>query len=167
MRTTHRILVNDEYIGTAQRRLIARNRGWKLIYQKWWVRWPPRVALFAFVVTSLFVETLRPVAALCGALLLLSFGGEAFKQWSLAKSREGVRTKGSTNIVTLDDQGIEASTIFGTSHLNWKIVLEPVIYPDGVLIKLSRVNMIWLPDSALVEGSPAEVRQLLAANVKG
>jgi len=46
-------------------------------------------------------------------------------------------------------------------------VLEPVIYPDGVLIKLSRVNMIWLPDSALVEGSPAEVRQLLAANVKG
>jgi hypothetical protein len=45
-------------------------------------------------------------------------------------------------------------------------MLKPVIYPNGVPIKLSRANMIWLPDAALVEGSPAEVRQLLAANVK-
>jgi hypothetical protein len=45
-------------------------------------------------------------------------------------------------------------------------MLQPAIYPDGVLIKLSRVNMIWLPDNALVEGLPADVRQLLAANVK-
>ncbi|MFL6603675.1 MAG: YcxB family protein [Steroidobacteraceae bacterium] len=115
----------------------------------------------------LFVEVLRPAAALCGALLVLSFGGEAFKRWSLAKARERVRTKGSTITVTMDDQGIETSSAFGTAQLNWKIMLEPVIYSDGVLIKLSRVNMIWLPDTALAEGSPADVRQLLAVNVKG
>jgi hypothetical protein len=118
-------------------------------------------------VTCLFIEFLRPGAALCGALLALSFGGEASKRRSLAKARERVRNKGSTNSVTMDDQGIETSSAFGTSQLNWKIMLEPVIYPDGVLIKLSRVNMMWLPDKALVEGSPADVRQLLTANVKG
>jgi hypothetical protein len=167
MRTTHRILVNDEYIGAAQRLSISQNKTLRLIYQTWWVVWPPRVVLFACVVASLFVEVLRPTAALCGALLALSFGGELFKRRGLAKARERVRAKGSTNIVTMDDQGIETSSAFGTSHLNWKIMLEPVVYPDGVLIKLSRINMIWLPDTALVEGSPVDVRQLLAANVKG
>lgn len=166
MRTTHRILVNDEYISVSQRLLIAQNRGWRLIFQAWWVRWLPRVVLLAFVVTSFFVQILRPAAVLCGVLLALSFGGEAFKRRSLAKARERVREKGSTISVTMDDQAIETSTAFGASRLNWKIMLEPVIYPDGVLIKLSRVSMFWLPDAALVEGSPADVRELLATNVK-
>ena len=167
MRTTHRILVDDEYIRVAQHLSISQNRASRLIYQTWWVVWLPRILLLACIVTCLFIEFLRPAAALCGASLALSFGGEAFKRRSLAKARERVRTKGSTNSVTMDDQGIETSGALGTSQLNWKTMLEPVIYPDGVLIKLSRVNMMWLPDKALVEGSPADVRQLLAANVKG
>jgi hypothetical protein len=138
----------------------------RLLYQTWWVVWLPRLVLFACVVSSPFVEVLRPVAALCGALLVLSFGGEVLKRRGLAKARERVRTKGSTNTVTMDDQGIDTSSALGTSHLKWAIMLPPAIYPDGVLIKLSRVSMIWLPDQALVEGTPAEVRQLLAANVK-
>jgi len=167
MRTTHRILVNDEYIAAAQHLSIAQNRGLRLIYQTWWMVWPPRAILFACVVSSFFVEILRPTAALCGALLALSFAGEVFKRRSLAKARERVRTRGSTNIVTMDDEGIDTSSAFGTSRLKWAIMLQPAIYPDGVLLKLSRVNMIWLPDKDLVEGSPADVRQVLAANVKG
>ncbi|MFL6600871.1 MAG: YcxB family protein [Steroidobacteraceae bacterium] len=66
----------------------------------------------------------------------------------------------------MHDEGIDTSSALGNSHLKWTIMLQPAIFQDGVLIKLSRVNMIWLPDSALVEGSAADVRQLLAANVK-
>lgn len=33
-------------------------------------------------------------------------------------------------------------------------------------VKLSRLSMLWLPDQSLFEGTPAEVRQLLADNVK-
>jgi hypothetical protein len=167
MRTTHRILVNDEYIATTQRLSISQNRALRMIYQTWWVVWLPRAFLFTIVVSSLFVEIFRPTAAPCGTLLALSFGGEAFKRRSLAKARARVRTKGSTNIVTMDDQGIDTSSALGNSQLKWTIMLQPAVYPDGVLIKLSRVNMIWLPDNALVEGAPADVRQLLAANVKG
>jgi hypothetical protein len=36
-----------------------------------------------------------------------------------------------------------------------------------VLLEFSRPDMIWLPDNALVEGLPTEVRQLLAADMKG
>ena len=166
MRTTHRILVDNEYIETSQRLSISQNKALRLIYQTWWVKWPPRVVLSACVVAGVFLEPLRLAGVLCGVLLALSFGNEAFKRRTLAKARDRVRTKGSTSIVTMDDQCIETSGPFGTSRLNWQIMLKPVIYPDGVLIKLSRANMIWLPDAALVEGSPAEVRQLLAANVK-
>jgi hypothetical protein len=45
-------------------------------------------------------------------------------------------------------------------------MLQPAIYPDGVLVKLSRASMVWLPDNALIEGSPDEVRRVLAAKVK-
>jgi hypothetical protein len=166
LKTTHRFIVDDEYIAKTQRLAIAQNTTLRLLYQTWWVVWLPRLVLFACVVSFPFVEILRPVAALSGALLALSFGGEVFKRRSLAKARERVRTKGSTNTVSMDDQGIDTASALGTSRLKWTIMLQPAIYPDGVLIKLSRVNMIWLPDQALVEGSPAEVRQLLAANVK-
>jgi hypothetical protein len=45
-------------------------------------------------------------------------------------------------------------------------VLKPVINPNGVIVKFSPFSMLWLPDQALTEGTPAEVRQLLADNVK-
>jgi hypothetical protein len=66
----------------------------------------------------------------------------------------------------MDDQGLDACGFYGTSHLKWEAMLRPVIYPDGVLIKLSRGSMIWLPDSALIEGTQADVRQLLTANIR-
>src|SRR5207245_11016779 len=84
MRTTHRILVNDEYIAAAQHLSIAQNRGLRLIYQTWWMVWPPRAILFACVVGSFFFWILRPTAAFCGALLALSFASEVFSLRSLA-----------------------------------------------------------------------------------
>jgi hypothetical protein len=54
----------------------------------------------------------------------------------------------------------------GNSHAKWPGILPPVVYPDGVMVKFSRFALIWLPDRALVEGSPGDVRILLAENVK-
>jgi hypothetical protein len=44
--------------------------------------------------------------------------------------------------------------------------LVPLVYPNGVLLKFSRLSGIWLPDCALIEGSAEDVRKLLAENVK-
>jgi hypothetical protein len=32
-------------------------------------------------------------------------------------------------------------------------------------MRLSRLSAMWLPDETLIEGSPADVRQLLARNI--
>jgi hypothetical protein len=45
-------------------------------------------------------------------------------------------------------------------------LLKSVIYGNGVLLQFSRTVWIWLPDQALIEGSAADVRQLLAENAK-
>jgi hypothetical protein len=65
----------------------------------------------------------------------------------------------------MDENGIDIVGALGNSHRKWEAMLPPAITPDGVLIELFRVSGMWLPDRALVEGSPSDVRQLLAANV--
>jgi hypothetical protein len=53
----------------------------------------------------------------------------------------------------------------GNSHTKWTALLPPAVRPNGIALKFSRISILWLPDSALVEGSADEVRQLLAKNV--
>jgi hypothetical protein len=98
--------------------------------------------------------------------LALSFVGEIIGRVSLAKARKRTRFKGSTSTFSMSDAGVDVLGANGNSHVKWLVMLKRAIYPNGVLIKLSRVSMVWLPDQMLIEGSPADVRQLLAEHVK-
>jgi hypothetical protein len=40
------------------------------------------------------------------------------------------------------------------------------LYPNGVMVRFSRIATIWLPDQALVEGTATDVRRLLAEHIK-
>ena len=104
-------------------------------------------------------------AALFAAFLALSFWGEWFGRRSLAKARRNVRAKGSTTVVALSGQGVDIDGAHGNSHLKWSALLRPAIYPQGVLIRFPRVTGLWLPDKALIEGLPADVRKLLSENI--
>ena len=96
----------------------------------------------------------------------MSFIGQYMFQRKLAKARKSSLAKGTTTTVSMDANGIDAVGAFGNSHTNWIAVQKSVIYPNGVLIKYSRFSMLWLPDQSLTEGTSADVRQLLAENVK-
>jgi hypothetical protein len=166
MKTTHRFVVDDEYIAKAQHLSIAQNKTLRLLYQSQWIKWGPRCIFLVGAVVTPFIEGFQFLTVFFMFMLGLSFVGEMHGRRSLARARKGVRSKGSVSTYSLDDQGIDISGAFGTSHLKWEAMLQPAVYPDGVLIKFSRVGMSWLPDSALIEGSPADVRQLLAVHVK-
>jgi hypothetical protein len=165
MKTTHRFVMTDEYIAKAQHRSIAQNKMLKFLYQTWWARWLPRVVIVALMM-FLYMINLGSTVALLGIMLMFSFAAEWFGQWSLAKARQRVRAKGTTITFSMDDQGIDIEGAGGNSQLKWSAMLQPAIYADGVLIKFSRFAMVWLPDQALIAGSPAEVRNLLSENVK-
>jgi hypothetical protein len=161
----YQIVLNDEYIEEAQRLTIAQNRTLRLMYQTWWVWWLPRV-LLAGALVFLLVERLIYEAVVTGAFLILTIIGEFHSRWTLAKARNRTRAKGSTTTLTMDESGVDIDGALGNSHLKWAAMLLPVIRPDGVLLKFSRLGGMWLPDTALVEGSANDARQLLAAKVQ-
>jgi len=165
LKTTHQFVMTDEYIAKAQHVTIAQNKALKFLYQTPWARWLPRAVIVAMMI-FLYLINLRSTVALLAVALLFSFAAEWFGQWSLAKARKRVRARGSTITVSMDDQGIDIEGANGNSQLKWSAMLQPAIYPDGALIKFSRFAMVWLPDLALTTGSPADVRNLLADNVK-
>jgi hypothetical protein len=165
VKTTHQIVLTEEYIAEAQRLSIAQHKTLKWMYQTWWVQWVARVVMGGFIIYSL-LNHMDSVAALFGVFLAISFWGEWLGRRNLAKARKNVRAKGSTSVVSMNEQGVDIDGALGNSHLKWPAMLKPVIYPQGVLIKFSRLSGLWLPDQALVEGSPADVRQLLAENVE-
>jgi hypothetical protein len=165
LKTTHQFVLTDEYVAEAQRLMIGQNKTLKLLYQTWWVWWLPRVVIAGIIIYCL-LHHLESPAAVLGVFLAIHFWGQWFGRRAMAKARKSMRTKGSTTVVSMNDQGIDIDGAHGTSHLKWSAMLQPIIYPQGVLIKFSRLAGLWLPDYALTEGSPADVRMLLAENAK-
>jgi hypothetical protein len=105
-------------------------------------------------------------AVVTGAFLILTIIGEFHSRWTLAKARNRTRAKGSTTTLRMDENGVDIDGALGNSHLRWAAMLPPVIRPDGVLLKFSRLGGMWLPDTALVEGSANDARPLLSAKVQ-
>jgi hypothetical protein len=138
----------------------------RLMYQTWWFLWIPRIILLGAAIVFWLLIKSYFVAVFFALMVGLSFLGQFLLRRSLTKARRQFRAKGTTTTVSMDTSGINTLGAFGNSHLKWEAVLKPAIYSNGVLIKLSRLSMLWLPDQYLLEGTPADVRQLLADNVK-
>jgi hypothetical protein len=167
MKTTHQFVLTEEYIAEAQRLAIAQNTTLRLMHQTWWLLWLARlVILAAGMVSYLLLDDWVFSVVFCGGIIALSFLGQYMFRRNLRKARRKSPAKDTTTTVSMDVNGIDTIGALGNSHMKWLAVQKPVIYPNGVLIKFSRFSMLWLPDQSLTEGAPAEVRQLLAENVK-
>jgi hypothetical protein len=164
MKTVHQLLLSDEYIAESQRVQIAQNRTLRFFYQTWWVWWIPRIILVGIIAFCLAIQ-LRWDAGLIGGFLLFTFVGEHFGKRSLAKARSRMRAKGTTTTVSMDENGIDIASALGNSHLKWEALQLPVVKADGVLLKVTSAGGLWLPDRALVEGTPNDVRHLMSVKV--
>ena len=161
VKTAHQITITDEYIETGQRIAIAQNKMLKFLYQTGWVHWIFR-ALLAAIALFFLLNQMESTAALVCIVLIMSLVGDWWGRQNLTKARQRVRFKGTVITVSMSDDGVDMAGASGNSHVVWPAILGTVIYPDGVLLKISRIVMIWLPDRGLIEGSAIEVRQLLA-----
>ncbi len=164
MKTVHEIKLTDEYIAEAQRIAIRHNRSLRLLYGSGWLWWMPRGVLLVGIAFLLF-ERLTSVIWIPAAFLLASIFGELSVRTSLARARERTKGRGSTTIVSLDDDAVQVIGMFSDSQIQWEGLSPPVILPDGVLMRFSRASGLWLPDRALIEGSAAEVRQLMTTHI--
>jgi hypothetical protein len=164
MKTTHQLLLSDEYIAESQRIQIAENPGLRFIYQTWWVWWIPRIIFVGVIVFCLVIQQ-RMVAEFMAGFLIFTFFGELFGRRSLAKARDRTRSKGTTTTVSMDESGIDIDGSLGNSHLKWEALYVPVVKRDGVLLKFTKAGGLWLPDRTLVEGTSSDVRHLISAKM--
>jgi hypothetical protein len=67
---------------------------------------------------------------------------------------------------SMDENGVDLVGEAGNSHSKRMLMLPPAISANGVLVRFTRLGWIWLPDQSLVEGSPDDVRKLLAENAR-
>ena len=165
MKTTHQILLTDEYIAEAQRLAIAQNTVLRLMHQTWWCFWVQRLIFLGAAILFWSLGDSNFFLFFFALMFGLSFLSPFLSRRNLAKARRKFRAKGTTTTVSMDAAGIDMQGALGNSNLKWVAMLKPAIYSNGVLIKFSRLSMVWLPDQSLSEGSPADVRQLLAENV--
>jgi hypothetical protein len=165
MKTTHQILLTDEYIAEAQRLAIAQNTVLRLMHQTWWFFWVQRLIFLGAAILFWSLGDSNFLLFFLALMFGLSFLSPFLSRRNLAKARRKFRAKGTTTTVSMDAAGIDMQGALGNSNLKWIAMLKPAIYSNGVLIKFSRLSMVWLPDQSLSEGSPADVRQLLAENV--
>jgi hypothetical protein len=166
LKTVHQIISTDEYIAEAQRLAIAQNKTLKFFYQTWWSWWVPRVMMVGLIIFCVVIHLDWSITAWLVGFLVLSFFGEWFGQRSLAKARKRTQFRGTTTTISMDENGVDMVGPVGNSQVHWAGILRNVAQPNGVLIQFSRLAWIWLPDSALTEGTAPDVRKLLAENVK-
>jgi uncharacterized membrane protein len=118
MKTTHQILLNEEYIGEAQRLGIAQNTALRLMHQTWWLLWLARLLLLAAGLVDYFVSGGCVFPALfCGGIVVMSFIGQYMFRRNLAKARKQFRAKDTTTTVTMDASGIDMRGANGNSQL--------------------------------------------------
>jgi len=151
MQTTHRILLDLEYLKEAQRLAIENTPAKKLLYKNLWIQWPPRVILTA---VSIYFSVYHhwSTAAIAAFIVAVSFLGTFLSRRSQAKARQNNRLKDTILTFALDDEGIDTTNQFSNAHLQWPAIFNAVVYPQGVLLQLTPNGFAWLPDSTLTVG---------------
>jgi len=160
MRTTHRVVADDDYLKEAQRISISQVAALRLIYQTPLIWWSCRAILVAAIIFMIEIDYARG-AILPALFVLWSSIAPRTQEKSLSKARERSPVKGALVVFSLNEEGFESAAPNRTSQVKWAGVSRAILYPHGVLLELSPRNHSWLPDKSLTEGSPADLRQWL------
>jgi hypothetical protein len=167
VRTSHHIDFNDKYLRQAQRLMLSQNPVIKFVYLNRWAVWPPLVILAGYLVYLGMNHNLDFFSGFfIGTIIIGSIIFQALQPRNLARARDRNPLKGSMVTMSLDEQGATLVTNVSTASLKWAAFSRAILYGDGVLLKLQTRAYVWLPDSSLVEGSPKQVRELIAEFIR-
>ena len=97
--------------------------------------------------------------------LCLCVVGPFLVKWGVLLRMRSRANFGSAFEVTVADTGISASGTHTTGKWEWPAYPEAVRFSDGLLL-MRRGVIRWLPDSGLVQGSPAEATKIVSAKCK-
>ena len=120
--------------------------------------------LLALIVAGIFLASVvAPIEIKVGIALIIAasvlFVGIALRKWSLYQRLKQRADFGAEATVTMSVHGLVASGAHSEGRWNWASFPRAVRYRDGIML-LRRGVIRWLPDSALVVGTPADATAL-------
>jgi hypothetical protein len=120
--------------------------------------------ILALIIAGAFLSAVvAPMEFKVGIALILAvlvlFGGVALRKWGLYQRLKRRADFGREATVTLSAAGLAASGVHSQGSWNWAAFPRAVRYRDGIML-LRRGVIRWLPDSALVVGTPADATAL-------
>jgi hypothetical protein len=115
MKTTHQILLTDEYIAEAQRLAVAQNTVLRLMHQTWWFFWVQRFILLGAAIVFWSLGDSNFFVFSLAVMFCLSFLGPFLSRRNFTKIRRQFRAKGTTTTVSMDAAGIDMQGALGYS----------------------------------------------------
>jgi hypothetical protein len=109
-------------------------------------------AFITFIIAPIEIKV--AIALIMGALVII--GGVGFTKWAIYQRFLARAEFGAEMTVTMSERGLSASGPHAQSNWDWAAYPDAVRYPDGILL-MRRGVIRWLPDSALVVGTPEDV----------
>lgn len=116
--------------------------------------------IFAGIFLSAVTATLRfkvGIALIIAALVF--FGGVALTKWGVYQRLSHRADFGTEAKVTMSEVGLIGSGAHAEGKWSWAAYPRAVRYSDGIML-LRRGVIRWLPDSALVAGTPSDATAL-------
>jgi hypothetical protein len=167
MKTLHRIEFAEGHLQEAQRLAISQNPMLKFMFLNAWGIWAPVLALvIALLAFYLLHELSLMVGLLFGLAIIFAFIGRFLCDRGLANARRQNPMNGAVVTYSMSEAGLDIVTPVNRSHLEWSAFSGAIDYPQGVLLKIGTRAYMWLPDRALVEGAPADFRQLVGGCIQ-
>jgi hypothetical protein len=158
MGVTYSIPLSEDYIVETyeQHRALQKTR--------WLLMWPIRV-LCAIGLLGLFAlgvyAKIYFIAAFASFFLGLLAVGPRFDYWIMRRRwRRHPRFNEQLRLEIAED-GVSYHTKNSSGSAQWTAYSKGVIRPQGVILYSSQWDYEWLPDEAIVTGTPAEIRDLL------
>jgi len=156
MEVTYKININESYYRTLTDRYYRQR---PFIF-----RLPVQFGILALVGAAAFgLFIFAPLGTRVVFALVIAasvfFGGVAATKWGIYQRFRYRADFGATATVTMSEAGLDASGPHVQGKWDWAAYPSAVRYPDGIML-LRRGVIRWLPDSALLVGTPEEATAL-------
>jgi hypothetical protein len=134
-----------------------------------WLAWPMKIicafGLLALLALGVFAEIYFLIGFAAFFLALLAIGPR-FDYWLMRRRWRRHPQFNESLRVEATDAGLTFATPKTSGTADWSAYTSAVSRPLGVLLYSTKWDYLWLPDSAIVEGTTVELRDLLRSKLE-
>jgi hypothetical protein len=133
-----------------------------------WARWPLKIlcalGMTALAALGLTIKSYVVFGTAIGFLALLLFAPQL--DYLIVRRRYRKHAQyGSDVNVELSEDGLKVASRDSDSNLRWSSFTSAAGFEDGLILYLAPWHYVWLPDSGVQSGDPAQARTISGARV--